>query len=446
MIRQIAEPKSLATLDDVYTYWLTLPHGSVTKAGVGLKNSDRGITDQHNYRRALRCLAVAMHDGVDQLELCPADVLEASSTAIGLRVTEGANLLAARQHKPSPNDKTLRNAVSCCRAIQQAVFEQQVQRSTHQRLIALPKRRLRKKFSYNDWPAELLRQWQAFSNWKCQKFIPEHERPFRKKVCRPQTIESKRQQLNGYVGYVVGQERAEEPTLATLCNPTTYQAYLNVYFAQDADGGHRNAQNNSVTLALISKYLIAKGELSEQTKTGRAPWDQFYDIGRDILKDGAETGSLPEPKEIGSWKPSDLRAVAQEGRKLLEQKAKNPSFLAQRQSFNLYRTALFFYLAYETPIRHRNWREMRWGKNLRRRADGRWEVRFEGAELKVGRRQYVTNVYQHVYSAAASLWIDGWCERLGARFGNDFEQTRPYVFTVWDHTCKSQNEPMAGNV
>lgn len=55
-------------------------------------------------------------------------------------------------------------------------------------------------------------------------------------------------------------------------------------------------------------------------------------------------------------------------------------------------------------------------------------------------------MYQHVYSAAASLWIDGWCERLGARFGNDFEQTRPYVFTVWDHTCKSQNEPMAGNV
>lgn len=85
MTEQASNTKLLTTLQDVYTCWLTLPHGSVAKAEVGLKNSDRGITDQHNYRRALRCLAVAMHDGVDQLELCPADVLEASSTAIGLR-------------------------------------------------------------------------------------------------------------------------------------------------------------------------------------------------------------------------------------------------------------------------------------------------------------------------------------------------------------------------
>lgn len=229
-----------------------------------------------------------------------------------------------------------------------------------------------------------MRQWHAFSDWKFQKFIPEHERPFRKKVCRPQTIESKRQQLNSYIGYVVGQERAEEPTLEMLCNPTTYQAYLNVYLTQDADGGHRNARNNTVTLALITQYLVAKGELSEGTETGRTPWDQFYDIGREILKDGAETGSLPEPKGIGSWKPADLRAVAQEGRKLSEQKAKNPSFLARRQSFNFCRTALFFYLAFETPLRHRNWREMRWGKNLRRPSARRREVRFAGAELKVG--------------------------------------------------------------
>ncbi len=446
MIEQATTTKPLATLQDVYIYWLTLPHGSSAKAEAGLKNSDRGVTDQHNYRRALCCLAVATSGGIDQLELCPADVLEASPTVIGLRVTEGVKLLAARQSKPPPHDKSVRNAVSCCRAIQGAVFEQQLQKSTHQRLLALPKRRLRDKFSYDAWPTELLREWQAFSDWKCQKFIPEHERAFRKKICRPQTIDSKRQQLNGYVGYVVGQKRVDEPTLATLCNPSTYQAYLNVYFAQEADGGYLNARNNSVTLALISKYLVAKGKLPERTETGRALWDQFYDIGRDILKAGAESGSLPEPKGIGSWKPIDLRRVAKQGRKLSEQKAKEQSLLAQRQSYNLYRTALFFYLAYETPLRSRNWREMRWGKNLRRRADGRWEVRFEGAELKVGQRQFVTNVYQHVYSTSASLWIDGWRERLCERFGNDFERVRPYVFTVWDHGCKSQHEPMAGNV
>ncbi len=446
MIEQASKTKPLATLQDVYTYWLDLPHGSLAKAEAGLKNHDRGITDQHNYRRALRCLAAATSGGIGQLELCPADVLDESPAVIGLRVTEGARVLAERQGKPSPSDKAVRNAISCCRAIQHVVFEQQPQRSTHQRLIALPKRRLRKKFSYNDWPAELLQQWRAFSDWKCQKYMPEPERRFRKKVCRPQTIESKRQQLNGYIGYVVAQGLAEEPTLEMLCNLTTYQAYLNVYFAQEADGGHRNTRNNAVTLALIAKYLVAKGRLAEHTESGRASWDQFYDLGRDILKDGAETGSLPEPKGIGSWKPGDLRTVAQQGLKLSERKAQNPSFLAQRQSFNFYRTALFFFLAYETPIRHRNWREMRWDKNLQRRADGRWEVRFAGAELKVGQRQFLTNVYQHVYSAATSAWIDGWRERLHTRFGKDFERSRPYVFTVWDHECKSQNTPMAGNV
>lgn len=95
--------------------------------------------------------------------------------------------------------------------------------------------------------------------------------------------------------------------------------------------------------------------------------------------------------------------------------------------FNRKRTALFFFLSCETPLRARNWLEMKWGKNLLWLPDGRWRVLFKGDELKIGRRGYVTNVYDVIYSEEASRQIDLWREVLSERFGLDFEGITPYV-------------------
>lgn len=446
MITETTAPKNLNTIHDVYTAWLDLPHSSPTKAKAGLKNRDRGITDRQNHVRALRCLAVATTRSTDDLALCPADALDVSDTLLEARVEGGAEILAARQEKAAPSRKTMRNAVSCCRAVRQAVFGKVQQKTTRQRLAALPKRRYRQKFSFTDWPAELSDAWQKFADWKCQKYIPEKEKPYRAKICRTQTIESKRQQLNSYIGYLVRQNSEPPLTLQALCNLDTFRAYLNVYFSENANGGYQNAKNNATTLALVGKYLVAKGYLPEQNGATKTLWNQFYDLGRDILRDGAEQGEIAEPVGIGQWKPADLREVARQARELaLQAPVKATDGLDARQSFNLYRSALFFFLAYETPIRHRNWREMRWGKNLRRNPDGRWDLHFEGAELKVGSRGYSTNVYHHTYSAKASRWLDAWRDRLQSRFGDDFEVQRPYVFAGWDKTSRRVGKPLAAN-
>lgn len=62
-----------------------------------------------------------------------------------------------------------------------------------------------------------------------------------------------------------------------------------------------------------------------------------------------------------------------------------------------------------------------------RMPDGRWRVFFKGDELKIGRRGYVTNVYEVVYSEEASRRIDLWRAELRERFGPDFETLTPHV-------------------
>jgi integrase len=73
---------------------------------------------------------------------------------------------------------------------------------------------------------------------------------------------------------------------------------------------------------------------------------------------------------------------------------------------------------------------MRWGHNLKKMPDGRWQVLFRGQELKVARRGVSTNEYKYTYSTATSRFIDRWREELTSYVGADFERRCPYVFVA----------------
>jgi len=91
-----------------------------------------------------------------------------------------------------------------------------------------------------------------------------------------------------------------------------------------------------------------------------------------------------------------------------------------------------FRLAVETPLRVRNWSEMRGGENLFRDRQGRWTVFFKGEPLKVGSHRLKTNVYQRTYSSEACRWIDAWRAFLKARLGDDLEASCPAVSPTGD--------------
>lgn len=232
-----------------------------------------------------------------------------------------------------------------------------------------------------------------------------------------------------YVGYLVREQNLTDLRLLDLCSEPRYSAFLNWHLSFDVPGGYVAAKNVGIALALVTRYLVATGQLDEHLPTGQQAWQPFYMLGNKALEIGAERGELVESRDIGPWRPQHLIEIAELAwnssppRRCRTSEAQFDQRILVRK-----RSALFFRLAHETPMRARNFREMRWGKNLRRTASGLWEVRFEGQELKVGRRGAKTNVYRRTYSQAVSRWIDLWRDELRARAGEDFEARCPYVF------------------
>jgi hypothetical protein len=228
--------------------------------------------------------------------------------------------------------------------------------------------------------------------------------------------------INPYVGFLVRECSMSTFSLAEACNAELFADFINWHMSQDADGGYGLLKQTAEVLATISQYLVAKHEMPEVID-GKRPWDIFYDMSREVMKLGASSTYITAAPDVRSWKPSDLHQIGEQGWTYapVKDKMTSPGVHATTV-FNCKRTAVFYYLAFETPLRARNWLEMKWHKNLVRIPEGLWKVRFVGDELKVGRRGYITNVKEHVYSEAASRRIDQWRGVLEAHFG---EVSRP---------------------
>jgi integrase len=146
---------------------------------------------------------------------------------------------------------------------------------------------------------------------------------------------------------------------------------------------------------------------------------------------GAMRGDLVEKDDVGHWTPDDLLAIGREAWRTPVPKSRRGDEERYRtRTFLRLRSGLFFLLAYETPLRLRNFREMRWGTNLKKNAEGRYALHFKGLELKVANRGFRTNEYRHTYSEEASACIDRWRAHLVTYFGDEFEARCPYVFAA----------------
>jgi integrase len=295
-----------------------------------------------------------------------------------------------------------------------------------------PKRKQRAGFARDAWPEALKRDWQGYFEWKTKAFLsPEEGERFRSKRCKANSIEAHARRINPMVGYcatVLGKTGFD---LNELCQTSLYTAYLNWYLGLDAGSGHHLAKDTGTTLATISQYLVAQGRLPQAGSNGKSIWNEFYSLSYKPLEVGAERASLPEPKSIVHWKPRDLVALAdQVWDKEAPRYWRGDGAKRQKQLFARKRSGLFFALAYETPLRARNFLEMRWEHNLKKLPDGRWQVLFRGQELKVARRGVNTNEYRHTYSTTTSRFIDRWREELKRYVGADFETRCPYVFVA----------------
>lgn len=417
------------SLADVYSSWLDLLHPHKN----GLWNRDRSKPDLLNHRRALQCFAVGARQTWDDLGKVPVKALEVNEALLVEYVGIGARKLAGRKGKVV-SKKTIANLVSCVKTIRATVFRSygrpEAGPRAQQLLDNLPKRRNRRGFSLHLWPERLKQEWIGYRTWKLKPVLtPAEGSEYRRDVCRPISIDKKQSMsLNAYIGYLVRERSMIDLNLLELCDSQLFSDFLDWYFALDADGGYTAASHAATTLATVSQYLVAKGLLTLLVH-GEKPWDTFYGFRHSILRLGANRGQIAERADVGFWKPEDLRKVGREAWNTDPVYRQAPCNAYHKFAiFNRRRSGLFFFLAGETPLRARNWLEMKWHKQLVRLDDGRWHVRFKGDELKVGRRGYKTNVYEHTYSVEASQMIDRWRLFLLSAVCEDFEQRSPYVF------------------
>ena len=431
------------TLQDGYELWLQADHPK--RAGV--LNRNRSETDLLNHKRALRCFAAGYSSGGRSVEQITLNAFGAAEPLVARYVARGAELLAADGRGVQPAKKTVSNLVSCLRAIRTAVFGDadapaQVE-SAQKRLRELPKRKSRIRSPVASWPTRFAAEWQDYRAWKTKPVLSEAEGPaYRRTRCRARTIDDAHlSSINPYVGFLVRERRMAGFGLVDACSSELFRSFINWHLTQDADGGYIFLKGASAVLATLSQYLVATGQLPEPA-SGKKPWDSFYDLGREVMRLGAERGEITAASDIGHWKPADLHQLGLQGWDLFPLQNKMTGARAQATAvFNRKRSALFFYLACETPMRARNWLEMRWHKNMLRTENGRWQVRFVGEELKIGRRGYATNVYEHTYSEPASRMIDRWREVLAERFGPNFETVSPHVFPPSDpHNPRSGHQ------
>ncbi len=361
------------TLQDVYIQWLELPHPSKPE----LKNCERGQTDLLNYQRALKCFALGVSGGVSDPELVPATSMDVREMLLGRHVERGLELLCAKTGKQVPSEKSLKNLISCCRALQVVALGGKpaalAGKGSSERRRNRPKRKVRGHFSRTGWPEALKAEWRGYADWKTKPILtPDEGAKYRKKVCREISMEAQQERVNAYVGWFVRERRQADLTLVDLCKLENYSSYLNWFLAQDANCGYSNAKMTGTTLATLSQYLVATGQLEEALPDRRKIWDALYELSREPMKVGAERGELGGERDIGNWKPWHLYELGLEGwRSEPVRRQRGNERRWRNQCMCRRRSALFFILAFETPLRARNFREMRWGHNLRRMPDGR---------------------------------------------------------------------------
>lgn len=415
------------TLEGVYYALMDMPHPKTPQ----LKNGDRKPNDLKNHERALRCFAAGVNDGDDDLSKVAGKQLCVNDAVLGRAVERGAAVLNARKEKPA-SEKTLKNLISCCKAVRQAAGEGRgaLRRSLYQVERDRPKRRYRPPFPKAVWPEALREDFEGYARWKTKAFLsPEEGAQLRRKASRPITVKAYANRIAQYVGFLVRERGLLELTLVDLCRLSHYADFLNWYLNCDAVGGYRNAQSTGTTLGTIAQYLVATGRLARTGPSGQDIWAEFYELSGKALEVGAVRGELLEAEDVGRWKPQDLLEVGREGwRTPPERRRRGDERGYGIRTFNCLRSALFFVLAFETPLRARNFREMRWDHNLKRNADGRYELRFRGLELKVASRGFRTNEYRHTYSEEASAYIGRWRDHLRGLLGDAFEERCPYVF------------------
>jgi len=323
----------------------------------------------------------------------------------------------------------------------------------------IPEERVSVRSGQGDWPPGLLSEWEEYKEYRCDDFYAGPGINYRKKVIDRATFESDQNMFNQLILFNMKQEAMKDLSLLDLVDFPRFRRYRHWYFAQRSRGGYTSFGHLCVQLAVLSRYLAAAGRLRDpedpsrkyaylpDSKSKHSLWGSFYNMKAETQALGATSGKVVESYAVSGMEPLDLLNLG------ISAWTTKPKMRASHRRLSstkhmVYlrkRAAMFFILAPFMPVRARNWREMRWEKNLWRNERGRWTIHFEGKELKVPMRKkenkVKVNVYHHELPLLASEWVDRWQSELSLWLDcdqSDIATVVPYVFPQRKNNLEDQ--------
>lgn len=421
-----ADPQTF-TLQDGWQVYLSKPQGTDPTP----TNAERSPSDLGNKKRALRDLALG-HSGQDDLSGTPLSLLANDWQELQALVTAGLT----QRLGGIPNVKKASNIRSDLKKIREALHD----------LLQLPelncinkanrrtprKGHWKKGFRKADWPAgfreEVAQMRAAFtdSNYSGPSYPY-----FNKHVMRDVTFDNIETRFNRLIDFALNSEEIANPRLTDFMDLDRVARFRDWHF-HNRIGGYAAFVQICSALSKTALYLEATGQLQSghdlESKHHTAPWRTFVGMGATKFQQGIREGKTAELEELPLVTPPELEALGCRCQTQLPRTG-DGRIPSARQIFNRRFAAMFFGLGIYMPLRGKNWRNMKWGNNLRREGDC-WRIYFSGLELKNGVRKNEIIEYNLLLPASATPLIDWWRGQLRAFVGQDFETVTPFVFPM----------------
>lgn len=293
---------------------------------------------------------------------------------------------------------------------------------------------------FKDLPDGIRKTISTIIEWKSPGTLPLHEERHRTGTWGNASASRRKSMLARYAHALIDILGVDDLTPFDLVSRDAFTAWRQSeeQFLRDnvPENGRRPMQGFAyaaqlaITLAVISgQFLRAKEPhwLEQEAKCadGEQLPEFFYRKAKQLQEDHARQVGSRTKVDVSHLTPQDFWDVGR--RELYAPPASGST--ARSQTLARKRTALIYLIGSVTPLRARNFREMRWGCNLHRHPNGLWETRFQGEELKISVRKGGINSYRHTYGPELSKHIDEYLQWLKTTYGPDVQQRAPYVFT-----------------
>jgi len=237
---------------------------------------------------------------------------------------------------------------------------------------ALPRKMPSYHLPFREWPPQLQEEYKGYRDWATGQFVPGRPRTCKQREVTAKKTLSMFERIAGYFVKVKGIRK----------NDLNFDIFYDRDLVTDllkwlsSERGLRGTSLFTIVVTLASIGLQYR-KLSKESLV----W--LLEL-KEQLRD-----SQPRDKSYKMVSLKDLRTVPERLRRerlALERDLKRGKEYSIRRWARMVRDEVAIRLLISRPLRSRNIREARLGRNLFKTRDGRWRMLFEGEETKVGNK------------------------------------------------------------